>query len=271
MQNSNVIDRHKYYVNLDSRRIILLICFLLLLLPNGLSAENKWFKFPPAPPPEEYGNLLINRTSEESGVKPATFSHWIHRLKYTCRVCHFEFEFNMKVNTTEITEEANRSGRYCGASGCHDGKTTFGHDEGNCEKCHNGDIGYGKDKFSRLARFPKTKFGNGVNWSKALKRGLIEPVKHLMIIPPNIAYDKMLKLEADWLNIPPALFPHKTHVKLLDCNNCHPYIFNIKKKATKHFSMGLNLKGEFCGVCHMTVAFPMSECNMCHPQIGSLR
>jgi c(7)-type cytochrome triheme protein len=250
-------------------RITLLICFLVILLPEGLGADNYFWEFPPAPPPEEYGNLLINRTSERNGVKAATFSHWIHRLKYTCRVCHFEFEFNMKANTTEITEEANRSGRYCGSSACHDGKTTFGHDKGNCEKCHNGDIGYGKDKFSSLAGFPTTKYGNGVNWSKALKRGLIDPVNHLMIKPSDIPYDKMLTLEAEWLNIPPAFFPHKTHITILDCNNCHPDIFNIKKKATKHFSMELNLKGEYCGVCHMTVAFPMSECNLCHPAINN--
>lgn len=250
-------------------RITVIICFLMLLLPEELGADNKWFTFPPAPPPEEYGNLLINRASEEKGVKPATFSHWLHRLNYTCRVCHFELEFNMKANTTEITEEANRSGRYCGAGGCHDGKTTFGHDKSNCEKCHNGAIGYGKDKFSRLAGFPRTEFGNGVNWTRALNRGLIEPVNHLVITPPNIAYDKMLKLEAEFLNIPPAFFPHKTHVKLLDCNNCHPDIFNIKKKGTKHFSMELNLNGQYCGVCHMTVAFPMSECNRCHPEIDN--
>jgi len=241
----------------------------MLLLSGRLGAENFWWKFPPAPPPEEYGNLLINRTSGKNGLKAATFSHWSHRLKYTCRVCHFEIQFNMKVNTTVITEDENRAGQYCGTSGCHDGKTAFGHQKDECEKCHNGEIGYGKDKFSRLAGFPKRKSGNGIDWVRALRKGLIKPVNHLMIEPSDIAYDKKLKLEADWLNIPPAFFPHKTHIELLDCNNCHPDIFNIKKKATKHFSMELNLKGEYCGVCHLTVAFPMSDCRGCHPDINN--
>ena len=46
----------------------------------------------------------------------------------------------------------------------------------------------------------------------------------------------------------------------------HPRVLqNIQKKATKHFEMKMNLAGEFCGVCHMTVAFPMSDCRACHP------
>ncbi|MGD1075567.1 MAG: c(7)-type cytochrome triheme domain-containing protein [Thermodesulfovibrionales bacterium] len=214
----------------------------------------------------EYGNILINRISIKNGIKPATFSHWIHRQKYTCRVCHFELEFNMKVNTTEITEAANNAGRYCGAGGCHDGKTAFGHDKPHCDKCHNGDRGHGKEKFSELLKFPKSNFGNGVNWVKALEEGMITPVNYLAIKPPDdISYDKGFSLEAEWVNIPPAVFSHRPHVKWLDCNNCHPDIFNIKKKTTKHFEMTRMLNGEFCGVCHMTVAFPINDCKSCHP------
>lgn len=239
---------------------------MLLVLP--VPADGYW-DFPPALPANEYGNILINRISEKNGVKPAAFSHWIHRRKHTCRVCHFELEFNMKANTTEITETANRSGRYCGTSGCHDGKIAFGHhDKPHCEKCHNGNRGYGKEKFSELSSFPKTKFGNRINWVRALKKGLITPLNYITVQPPeDITFGKKLMLEAEWQNIPPAIFPHKSHTQWLDCNNCHPDIFNIKKKTTKHFSMEFNLRGEFCGVCHLTVAFPMNDCKRCHPDI----
>jgi c(7)-type cytochrome triheme protein len=64
--------------------------------------------------------------------------------------------------------------------------------------------------------------------------------------------------------IPPAVFPHKDHTVWLDCDNCHPDLFNIKKKGT-HFSMNELLNGNFCGVCHTKVAFPMDECKRCHP------
>lgn len=243
-----------------------LICgSLLLVIPSG--SYGQFWDFPPSPPPEEYGNILINRTSEKNGVKPVTFSHWSHRRKDTCRVCHFELEFSMKVNTTEITEAANKAGRYCGAGSCHDGKTAFGHDQPNCGKCHNGNRSYGKEKFSELSNFPQRKLGNGIDWAQALEKGMITPVNYLMIKPSDITYDKTLSLQAEWFNIPPAIFPHKSHIQWLDCNNCHPDIFNIKKKTTKHFSMELNLRGEFCGVCHLNVAFPMNDCKKCHPDI----
>ncbi len=239
---------------------------VFLAAPSG--SQGQPWPLPPLPPADQYGNILINRTSEKNGVKPATFSHWIHRRKHTCRVCHFELEFNMKTNTTEITEAANRSGRFCGAGGCHDGKAAFGHDKPDCEKCHNGDRGYGKEKFSELAAFPRAKFGNGINWVKALKEGRISPLNHLSVKPPDdISFHKTLVLEAEWSGIPPAVFPHAAHTQWLDCNNCHPDIFNIKKKTTKHFLMTRILAGEFCGVCHLAVAFPMNDCKRCHPKM----
>jgi c(7)-type cytochrome triheme protein len=242
----------------------MLFCGLLLFIPAAESG-GPW-ELPPSVSPDEYGNLLINRTSEKNRVKPALFSHWVHRRKHTCRVCHFELEFNMKVNTTEITEAANRAGKYCGAGGCHDGKAAFGHDSPNCEKCHNGNREYGKKRFSELSIFPKTKFGNRINWVKALKKGMITPLNYLAVKPSEgIGYDKELLLEAEWSGIPPAVFPHKAHIQWLDCNNCHPEIFNIKKKTTKHFSMNRILQGEFCGICHLKVAFPMNDCKRCHP------
>lgn len=240
----------------------LLLWVVLLCLP---SAGNAYFDLPPVASFEEYGNILINRTSTKNGVKPVSFSHWEHRLKYTCRVCHSELEFNMKVNTTEITEVANRRGKFCGA--CHNGKIAF-RQNGNCDRCHNGEIGYGKERYAIFAQapFPRTEFGNGIDWVDALRRKMIAPLNYLNTRPQGIAFDRTLLLEAEWTMISPAIFPHKAHTELLDCNNCHPEIFNIKKKTTKHFSMSYILRGDFCGVCHINVAFPMNDCKRCHPE-----
>ena len=244
----------------------------IVLLLSASKSSNGQFSLPATLPPDEFGNLLINRTSEARGIKPVVFSHWVHRQKHTCRVCHFELEFNMLVNSTEITEAANMGGRYCGASGCHDGITAFGHENPHCEKCHNGDIGYGKEKFSRLSKLPKTKFGNMVDWTQALDKGMIKPAHYLTVKPPAAAAAiKPLLLEAEWSGIPAAIFSHKKHTRWLDCNNCHPDIFNIKKKTTKHFSMDRILKREFCGICHLTVAFPMNDCKGCHPNRPNLQ
>jgi len=242
----------------------LLIC-LLFSLP--VAARQSMFDLPPVASPPLYGNILIDRISTKNHQLPVVFSHWEHRAKYTCRVCHLELGFMMKKNTTEITEEANRKGKFCGA--CHNGKIVFGHTKKNCKKCHNGNRTYGWQKFQAFsAKLPQAPTGNKIDWVKAVEEGLLKPQPSLA--DKNYApmpYTKELRLNAEWNMIPPAFFPHKKHDLWLDCANCHPEIFNIKKKTTKHFSMVNNLQGRFCGVCHLKVSFPMNDCDRCHPKM----
>lgn len=231
-------------------------------------AYGETWKPPKLPPAWEYGNILIKRTSLKSGVKPVSFSHWLHRQRHTCRVCHFELEFNMRANTTEITEADNRAGGYCGTNGCHDGKTAFGHDKPNCGNCHNDNIAYGRENFAKLSGFPKTDFGDGIDWVKALQKHMIKPAHYLTIKPvENLRFGETLSYDIKGQGIFPAIFPHKEHIQWLDCNNCHPEIFNIKKKTTKNFEMARILKGEFCGVCHLSVSFPINDCKRCHREV----
>lgn len=234
----------------------------------AVDAAGYW-RFPPPPPVEEYGNLLINRTSEKNNVKSVSFSHWMHRRKHTCRVCHFELEFNMKTGTTEITEEANRAGRYCGA--CHNGKELFGHTEGNCEKCHNGNMGNGNFKFADMWRFPAARYGNRIDWSVALEEKWITPVRYLSIPPlPDEVNEKKLEMDATWSGVSPSVFPHRRHTNWLDCSDCHPAVFNIKLKAS-NVQMEQILNGEFCGQCHGSVAFPLTDCQRCHPRMKNIK
>jgi len=224
------------------------------------------FDIPPQAPANIYGNILIDRNSTKNGKKPVVFSHWQHRMKYTCRVCHSELEFNFKVNTTEITEAKNLKGKFCGA--CHNGKIAFAA-AGNCDRCHNGNIRTGTEKFAAAlpSMFPSNPFGNGIDWSESYRERLLTPARFLAVRPQNMMFRKKLVLETAWsVPIPPAVFPHKEHKVWLDCENCHPEPFNIKKKTTKNFAMELLVKGEFCGVCHVNVAFPMQDCDRCHPK-----
>ncbi len=245
---------------------VLAIC--VVLMGFGATASAYW-QFPPLPAPAEYGNILINRLSEKNGQKAVTFSHWSHRIRHTCKVCHLELGFEMRLNATEITEEMNQQGRFCGAGGCHDGKVAFGHArKDQCNKCHNGNIADGVEKFKELDSFPKTTFGNQIDWVRAFKEKSIKPKQTLTTLPPvPIAYDKSLSLEAGWVFVPPAIFPHDAHNQWLDCSNCHPDIFNVKVKTTEHFAMQYILEGKFCGVCHLKVAFPINDCGRCHPGI----
>jgi len=242
-----------------------LTMFLLFSLVTMVIPQKAALAADASLPPDEFGNTIINRISEKNRVKPVAFSHWLHRKKYTCRVCHFELEFNMQHNTTEVTEKANQAGKFCGA--CHNGRTAFGHEKPHCEKCHNGNRGYGKERFPELSGLPVSGFGNKKDWVKALENGLIQPIRFLTVPPPkNIAFEKQLQFEQGGGKGPAAVFPHKSHIAWLDCNNCHPDIFTMKKGA-QHFTMDLNAKGQFCGVCHLTVAFPLQDCGGCHPSM----
>ena len=248
------------------RRLILLAVLAASMLLSENVFGGNTFNLWPLPSPEEYGNILIDRTSRKNNVKPVTFSHWMHRTKYTCRVCHFELGFEFSTNSTDITEEDNKNGLFCGA--CHDGNIAFGHSQGNCEQCHNNDISYGSEKFSELRnRLPKAEYGNEVDWTKALKEGAIKPKYSISKDEKPLDFDKLLELRAEWSVISPAVFPHAAHVQWLDCANCHPDIFNIKKKTTKHFEMKYILEKKFCGVCHLSVALPIDNCKGCHPKM----
>jgi c(7)-type cytochrome triheme protein len=236
---------------------------IILLLAAGVSTAQ-FFSLPERLPPGQYGNLLIRRIAGKNLRKAVSFSHWSHRMKYTCRVCHFELEFEMNVNATEITEEKNRAGQFCGA--CHDGKTAFGHTEENCRKCHNGRIAGNKAGFKALADFSKSPYGNGIDWVQAVEQGFVDPRQSIMDEEySSMPFKKDFALDAGWAMIPPAFFSHEVHNRWLDCANCHPDIFNVKKKTTEHFEMRYILEGKFCGACHLNVAFPLDDCKRCHP------
>lgn len=244
-----------------------LITLAILSVPSRAVSHGD-LNLPPLPAPEMYGDVMIDRFCGEKKVLPVVFSHWVHRPLYTCRVCHVDMEFSMKSNDTGIVcNGGEMSGKFC--TRCHNGKTAFapkGPDGENCDKCHNADASPNRKKFNAMKeRLPAAKYGNEIDWVKALADGLIKPKKSLSNDYTPVAMDRTLTLQAEMSGIPPAVFSHKTHMEWLDCGSCHPDIFNIKKKTTKHFSMSRILNNEFCGVCHLKIALPMNECRRCHP------
>ncbi len=255
-----------------------LIALLLLLLGvagcanngsetvRGSEFDDMW-SMPALPPPAQYGNVLISRLTRSSTHPPVVFSHWVHRRFFTCRVCHFELNFELKTNKTEITEAKIRKGEYCGA--CHNTKIAFGINDSTCRICHSGNLAAPDARFSELKDFPKALYGDKINWVKALKRGLIKPQQSILDENyQSIPFSEGLKLDSEWvLAKTRAVFPHQKHIEWLDCADCHPDIFNIQKKGTKHFRMDNINRGLFCGVCHLTVAFPVQDCKRCHPDL----
>lgn len=224
------------------------------------------FSLPPLPPPARYGNVLISRLTASSSHPPVAFSHWVHRRYFTCRVCHFELNFAMKRNTTDISEEKIRRGEYCGA--CHNDTLAFGISDDTCNICHTGNIGATDARFSELNDFPQSAYGDKINWVKALRKNKITPKQSIYNDTfEALPFNKHIKLSPEWHGIKTvASFPHQKHTEWLDCADCHPDIFNIKKKGTR-FRMDAIIRGEYCGVCHGTVAFPVEDCKRCHPDL----
>jgi c(7)-type cytochrome triheme protein len=137
--------------------------------------------------------------------------------------------------------------------------------EGNCERCHNGNIDASRSKFFTLAGLPRSGFADVIDWVKAEDDGLIRPRSWLASKSSDLSFDRDFQLKAEWDRVPPAIFSHKIHNRQLDCSNCHPELFNPKKKGTEDFSMTAMVKGEYCGACHLSVAFPLHHCKRCHP------
>ena len=242
----------------------LVLGILLYGLSNPGSVASQYFNLQPHPEPSEYGDILIDGLSTKQGQLPVGFSHWSHRVNYTCRVCHFELGFIMEVNASGITEKSNQRGEFCGA--CHNEDIAFGHTEENCKKCHNGGMDETREKRFRKLRFlPKAPFGNGIDWVKAAELHRIWPAQSLYDEEfEPVPFKKLLKLQAKMDLIPAAFFSHEKHQIWNDCADCHPDIFNVKEKTTEHFEMRYILDGKFCGACHLKVAFPLDDCKRCH-------
>jgi c(7)-type cytochrome triheme protein len=229
---------------------------------SGLLMAAEW-QLPELVPAYRYGNILMDRVASKKKVKPVSFSHWNHRRHFACRVCHTELGFTMKAGSSPITEAAIRKGEFCGA--CHNGAIAFKVEEGNCERCHNGNIDSIRSKFITLAGLPRSGFADVIDWVKAEDEGKIKPRAWLASKSRDIPFDREFRLKAEWNMVPPAVFSHKTHTRQLDCSSCHPELFSPRKKGTSEFTMKAMLKGEFCGACHLSVAFPLHNCKRCHP------
>ena len=231
--------------------------------------------------PHEYGNVIMNNYSEKAGLPNVEFNHWLHRGIYTCRLCHVDLAFAMKANATNVKASDNKKGFYCGA--CHDGKMMYNkkaifeaclpkytqEDAKRCERCHSvgRNVRREFDFYVFTEKFPKERFGSGINWEKAEEDGLMKPIDYLEGLSIN---RKKMKIEKDFTlsskveGMPDIIFSHKKHTVWNGCEVCHPEIFVGVKKGTTKYSMVEIFDGKYCGVCHIKVAFPLLDCQRCH-------
>jgi c(7)-type cytochrome triheme protein len=233
------------------------------------------------PLPYDYGKAVLNNYSEKAGLAPVVFDHWLHRSKYTCRLCHVDIAFAMKTGTTDAKATDNANGYYCGT--CHNGRTVSqgkrvfescskklsAADTKYCSRCHS--LGknipreYDFAKFT--GRFPRERFGNGINWEMAEADGhikLVDFLEGVSMVRKSLSAQKDFALGPTLEGMPEIIFSHKKHTVWNGCELCHPEIFmGVKKGATKYTMVEI-FEGRYCGVCHRTVAFPLIDCQRCH-------
>ncbi len=101
------------------------------------------------------------------------------------------------------------------------------------------------------------------DWVKAFKEDIVHPHESLdlnkKLVPP-LKFDVEIPAMG---SMPNVIFPHEPHTFWLDCTNCHPGIFMMKKGGNP-ISMVKIVNGEFCGRCHGRIAFPIANCTRCH-------
>jgi c(7)-type cytochrome triheme protein len=263
-------------------RTLFLITLAILVAAGVVGARNR-------AAPADYGKVILRNHVGDTGLAPVVFDHWLHRSKFTCRLCHVDIGFGMKEGSTDITAAMNMRGNYCGA--CHNGKRiiddkkVFASCEKSvtpetrprCERCHSlGKKGVREYAFSAFTqKLPKTVVGSGIDWEEAENKGLIKPIDFLEGISlkrPALKAQKDFSIEARATWIDDVIFSHKKHALWNGCEVCHPDIFPSVQKGTTKYTMFEIIEGQYCGACHDKVAFPISDCQRCHTkpvQMGS--
>jgi len=110
---------------------------------------------------------------------------------------------------------------------------------------------------------PRANAGNRVNWVASILDKKIQPRASKddpKAEPVLMDLDIVREVKG---SMPDVVYPHQAHTEWLDCSNCHPAIF-VPEKGANSMSMASILLGQQCGVCHGKVAFPVSECRLCH-------
>ncbi len=94
--------------------------------------------------PDLIGDILMRRERDASGnasgvqvhqsaLPSAVFPHWVHRVRFRCKVCHMDI-FEPRAGSNTVTMTAINAGEACGK--CHNGRTAFAATMANCERCH---------------------------------------------------------------------------------------------------------------------------------------
>ncbi len=235
------------------------------------------------PPSRSYGQVVLGKNSRKADMAPVVFDHWLHRAKYTCRLCHVDIGFAMEAGATGIDAATNMQGYYCGT--CHDGSRLAGGKQifaacaenpaeaeaQRCERCHSlrNPSRREYDYATFTAKLPRQSPGEVIDWEAAEERGLVRPEDYLEGVSVRrdllkSQADFSIAAKVDWMS--DAKFSHQKHAQWTGCELCHPEIFASTKKGTARYTMFHIAAGQYCGACHTQVAFSFLLCHKCHSQ-----
>jgi len=251
-------------------RYLLIVFSILIVASQAFSFGEKVKR----PKPHNFGNVVINNYSSANGQAAVVFPHWLHRSKFTCRLCHVDLGFAMQAGETDITEADNNNGLFCGA--CHNNQIAFGPivDQAGqirtqqCRRCHSeGKIVEMKNSFNLFRKeMPRERFGNGIDWMAAedqKKIKLVDFIEGISVKRMDFKKPADFKITSAEKKMPQIIFSHERHAVWNGCETCHPEIFPVKKGA-QPYSMQDIFAGKYCGACHDKVAFPNIDCQRCH-------
>ena len=123
-----------------------------------------------------------------------------------------------------------------------------------------------QDPAQALSVLPPDTAGNKVDWVAAVRQGQIRPRTSVDDSRVPEQHDSEIIMR-NTLSLPAVRFPHDAHNLWMSCEMCHDRIFKPELDAND-ISMSKILDGEYCGLCHGAVAFPLTECNRCHSVAG---
>ena len=104
--------------------VVVAIAALIFLLAGG-------------PAQAEFGDIVMNQTSDAASIRPVVFPHWFHRIRYSCKSCHSDLGIKFQTGGNGVDMVKVMDGLYCGA--CHNGNIAWGVEQ--CDLCHTGKPG----------------------------------------------------------------------------------------------------------------------------------
>jgi c(7)-type cytochrome triheme protein len=135
------------------------------------------------------------------------------------------------------------------------------------------ELHYSHEDFVRIyASLPRGD-NNAVDWERAIREGLIDPVASIdNSSGEELIMDLKVVIKFDDMLIKDVVFSHAVHTYWLNCNSCHPRVFK-PEIASNRMTMKEIQEGKYCGLCHGVVAFPTNvidgtnfraNCLLCH-------